>query len=489
MGVHDRISTGLKGFDDAIDMLRIGDNVVWQVDSLVEYRQLVLPFVRQSKADGRNLIYIRFGQHDTILEDLNQIHVYTIDATEGFESFATKIHNIVQEEGKRAFYIFDCLTDLLKFWRSDLMIGNFFRVTCPFLYQLDTVAYFAIKRNSHTYDTIARIRETTQVLLDLYQVKGKCYIHPLKVWQRYAPTMFFPHFIDGQEATCITSSADAAELFSSYNWNEQRLDYWEITLHKAKKALNDSIEVQEEQRKLLLSLLIGEESKMYELCDKYFSLRGLLKIASKEIGTGFIGGKSVGMLLARKILRTENLERFAPVMEAHDSYYLGSDIFYTYIVQNDCWDLRMKQKTKEGYFTYAKALKEKLLNGKFSIMIQEEFQNMLEHFGQFPIIVRSSSLLEDNFGNAFAGKYDSVFCVNQGTPEERYEAFENAVRKVYASTMNEDALSYRLNRGIVAKDEQMAIQKNVYLFLYCVEKRLFIQEEILRFYIMIRSSL
>jgi len=82
---------------------------------------------------------------------------------------------------------------------------------------------------------------------------------------------------------------------------------------------------------------------------------------------------------------------------------------------------------------------------------------MLEYFGQSPIIVRSSSLLEDNFGNAFAGKYESVFCVNQGTPQERYEAFEQAVRTVYASTMNEDALNYRMNRGLAWSDEQMAL--------------------------------
>lgn len=82
---------------------------------------------------------------------------------------------------------------------------------------------------------------------------------------------------------------------------------------------------------------------------------------------------------------------------------------------------------------------------------------MLEYFGQSPIIVRSSSLLEDNFGNAFAGKYDSIFCVNQGTPKERYEAFSHAVRIVYTSTMNEDALAYRMNRGLFEKDEQMAI--------------------------------
>ena len=112
-------------------------------------------------------------------------------------------------------YVFDCLTDLLKHWHSDLMIGNFFKATCPYLYELDTIAYFAIMRNYHTYNTIAGIRETTQLLLDLYQIKDKTYIHPLKVWQRYSPTMFFPHLIQGQEAICITSSSDASELFNS----------------------------------------------------------------------------------------------------------------------------------------------------------------------------------------------------------------------------------------------------------------------------------
>jgi len=82
---------------------------------------------------------------------------------------------------------------------------------------------------------------------------------------------------------------------------------------------------------------------------------------------------------------------------------------------------------------------------------------MLEYFGQSPIIVRSSSLLEDNFGNAFAGKYESIFCVNQGSPEQRYTEFENAVKRVFASTMNEDALNYRLRRNLSGKDEQMAI--------------------------------
>ena len=98
-----------------------------------------------------------------------------------------------------------------------------------------------------------------------------------------------------------------------------------------------------------------------------------------------------------------------------------------------------------------------MLRGVFPEEVKEQFQLMLEYYGQSPIIVRSSSLLEDAFGNAFAGKYESFFCVNQGTPEQRYEALEDAVRRIFASTMNEDALTYRLQRGLDQHDEQMAL--------------------------------
>ena len=91
---------------DAIDMLRLGDNVVWQVDSISEYQHLVIPFAAQSKEDGRNLIYIRFGEHEPILDDVNGMKVYVVDATAGFESFATKIHNIVKEEGLKSDFIY-----------------------------------------------------------------------------------------------------------------------------------------------------------------------------------------------------------------------------------------------------------------------------------------------------------------------------------------------------------------------------------------------
>src|SRR5699024_275651 len=116
-------------------------------------------------------------------------------------------------------------------------------------------------------------------------------------------------------------------------------------------------------------------------------------------------------------------------LEPHDSYYIGSDVFYTYIVSNNCWEIRIAQRTEEGYFAKAEDLRKALLSGEFPADIREKFRSVLEYFGQSPIIVRSSSFLEDGFGNAFAGKYESVFCVNQGTPKERMREFTQAVRR------------------------------------------------------------
>ncbi|HEY8348427.1 MAG TPA: PEP/pyruvate-binding domain-containing protein [Clostridia bacterium] len=456
MSLYDKVSTGLEGFDQVIDYLRFGDNVVWQVDSIRGYKNMVDRFAESAKAENLDLVYIRFAGHEPLLDGSQGARILTVDASRGFESFAVEIHNIIRENGKRVFYVFDCLTDLLEYWHSDLMIGNFFKAACPYLYELDTVAYFAIMRNRHTFSTIAGIRETTQLLLNLYQINDRTYIHPLKVWQRYSPTMFFPHLVRDGEAVCITSSSDAAELFKSIDRGEARLDHWNTIFNEAKKLLNSSPRKQEAAKRRLMNMIIGGGSRMYRLCDRYFTLKDILDIASREIGTGFIGGKSVGMLLARKILEVGG-GRLASFLEPHDSFFIGSDVFYTYIVQNGWWKLRTMQKTPEGYYRYAAELREKLLHGTFPKDIQEQFMQMLEYFGQSPIIVRSSSLLEDNFGNAFAGKYESVFCVNQGTPQERYEAFEQAVRTVYASTMNEDALNYRMNRGLAMQDEQMAI--------------------------------
>lgn len=463
MGSLEYISTGLKGADEVIETLRPGDNVVWQVDSFEVYSFAVEGFIQQAVNDNRRLVYIHFGSHAPLIDEnvLKEsgadFKMYVLDAQMGFESFTSSVFQIITAERRGVFYVFDCLSELQECWCSDLMTGNFFQVTCPYLHELNSVTYFALYRNAHTQDTIARIRKVSQILLNLYFIDQQYYLHPLKVCERYSPVMFLPHLLTQEGAECITDSASSADLFSKLQIHTKKLDYWDISFEKAKPYLSASIAEQAYVKENLLNLLIGKRSRIASLSREFFSLEDLIQIGSREIGTGYIGGKSVGMLLARKILETKNPDFYREHMERHDSYYIGSDVFYTYIVQNGCWRLRMEQKTDEGYFTAASQLREMLLAGHFPTTIKEQIMVMLEYFGQSPIIVRSSSLLEDNFGNAFAGKYDSFFCPNQGTPEERYDEFLDAVRKVYASTMSREALEYRLNRGLADKDEQMAL--------------------------------
>jgi hypothetical protein len=174
------------------------------------------------------------------------------------------------------------------------------------------------------------------------------------------------------------------------------------------------------------------------------------------IGTGLIGGKSVGMLLARAILEKTD-KRYRDLLEPHDSFFIGSDVFYTYLVRNKIWWIRQKQRTSTNFLDGAAEGRQRILQGDFPEYIEKQFADLLDYFGQSPIIVRSSSLLEDNYGNAFAGKYESFFCTNQGTRQQRLTEFIDAIRKIYASSMSEDALMYRAKWGLLEKDEPMGL--------------------------------
>jgi len=458
------ISTGIKGLDSVITGLRLGDNVVWQIDDIKDYAYLVKPFVGQALKDNKKVIYLRFACHKELLEPSKEIKRYELNAHAGFESFTTKVNSIITQEGEGAYYVFDCLSELLSAWATDLMIGNFFMVTCPYLYELKTVTYFSILRNNHSFKSIATIRETTQLLMDAYRCEGNLYIHPLKVWNRYSPTMFLPHQKEKDKFVPIADSVNAVKILSyirdqGADSAKRNLDYWDRLFLEAEELIKSDA-LQEKTRdmiKKLCSIMISSNKKMLSMAVANFSLEELVDIKSRLIGTGFIGGKSVGMLLARKILSKNKVLNWKKLSEPHDSFYIGSDIFYSYIVQNKWWKLHVQQKTGDGYFSIAKILKEKMLYGIFSEEIMEHFQQIIEYFGSSPIIIRSSSLLEDGFGNAFAGKYESIFLANQGTPEQRYIQFAEAVKKIYASTMNEDALTYRKQRGLDKLDEQMAL--------------------------------
>ena len=267
---YKNISTGNTGLDSVINFLRYGDNVVWQTDSIQHYKQMVDPFVEESLRTKKRLVYVRFAQHAPLVSKRDGVKIYKLDADVGFENFSLQVHDLIEKEGREVFYVFDCLSELLDYWATDLMIGNFFCVTCPYLFELDTIAYFSILQNSHSYVTVARIRETTQLLLDLNKIGENIYIHPLKVWNRYSPTMFLPHVQQGDVMVPVTNSDETARLFGKIRNRKlgnakSRLDYWDKLFISAKEASENDTAEKQQLFERILKLVAGCDEKILEL--------------------------------------------------------------------------------------------------------------------------------------------------------------------------------------------------------------------------------
>lgn len=462
MAAFDRIKSGISEMDTALDNIRLGDNVVWRVSDLSEFKLFMEPYIKQAIEDKRNIIYFRFASHEPLLEESPYIKKIDVPLSHRFETFTVDIHNEIEKAGRDAFYVFDCLSELQTAWATDLMMGNFFRVTCPFLFILDTVAFFPIIRGKHSVQAINKILDTTQLFLDVYSDKKNVYVRPEKVWNRNSDTMFLPHtynpasgefrpILDGVKSSRFYQALGLAQRSAE----EQYSDSWEKFFIRVKMLRENGIDITKECSRMC-NIMMTRDTKMREMVKKNFTPEDYFAVRDHMVGTGMIGGKSCGMLLARAIIRNKEPD-ISEVLEPHDSFYVGSDMYYTYIVDNNLWNLRIKQRTEEGYFALAKEFADKLMEGSFSEAMREQFVRIIEYYGQDPYIIRSSSILEDGFGNAFAGKYESVFCANRGSLEERLNEFEHAIKVVYASSMSLSALDYRKRRGLDGRDEQMAL--------------------------------
>lgn len=462
MAAFDRVLSGIPQMDENFDNIRLGDNVVWRVDNLEQFKLFMKPYVDQAIRDKRNLIYFRFATHEPLLTGQDGLKIIEVELNHRFENFTVEIREHITREGRDAFYVFDCLSELQTAWATDLMMGNFFQVTCPYLFILDTVAFFPLIRGKHSFQAIAKIRDTTQLFLDVYADRENVYVRPDKVWNRYSETMFLPHlYVPGTgEFRPVLDGVMASRFYQILGdqgsfADQDNMDSWDRFFNMTETMYENGMDVTEACHRMC-NIMMTRDERMRKMIKANFMPRDYLGIRKRTIGTGMIGGKACGMLLARKILENRTPDIFQK-LEPHDSFYIGSDVFYTFIVENHFWDLRIRQRSKEEYFSVAEEFAEKLLSGKFSREMEEQFVKLLEYYGQDPIIVRSSSILEDGFGNAFAGKYESVFCSNSGDMDQRLEELENAVRTVYASTMSRSALDYRSRRGLEGRDEQMAL--------------------------------
>jgi hypothetical protein len=238
----------------------------------------------------------------------------------------------------------------------------------------------------------------------------------------------------------------------------KKLDYYE-SLSGEEKFLR-----QPEMRELkivLLRRLITEIPEQVRIAENFLSMADLREIYERKIGSGKVGGKSTGMLLAYRIMQfaeEEDPYNYREFVKIPESYYLGDEVCIQYLDYNGLLAYRnQKFKLNEVIEREYEELRDKIMAGRFQESIWNQFRLLLEKLGNKPIIVRSSSLLEDNIGFSFAGKYDSYFLGNQGAPKENLEALALAIKKIYAGVFSPDAIIYRKRSKMQYDYESMAI--------------------------------
>jgi hypothetical protein len=214
----------------------------------------------------------------------------------------------------------------------------------------------------------------------------------------------------------------------------------------------------QEIKVVLIRTMISDQLAYLNIAKEWFSIDDLSDIRRRKIGEGKIGGKSAGMLLAARILQEVGDEDLRTMVRLPESYFLGADITYHFMAINGLmgWG-DQKYKTEEQIRDEYTQLQAEFLKGQFPADVLGQLSGLLEQVKGHPLIVRSSSLLEDNFGTSFAGKYESHFCPNQGTVDENLAELCQALKRIYASIFNPDALLYRRSKGLQDYDERMAI--------------------------------
>jgi hypothetical protein len=216
-------------------------------------------------------------------------------------------------------------------------------------------------------------------------------------------------------------------------------------------------------RVALIRRLFTDQPSLIDIAKQYIDIKSFYPLIQRVIAPpgshGKLGGKSSGLFIAKKILEAASKKKpFLKQVKTPKTWYITSDGILNFIKHNNLEDA-YEQKYKDigiirqEYPHLVRIFKK----SPFSPEMVRQLSAALDDFGDVPLVVRSSSLLEDRMGTAFAGKYKSLFIANQGSKEKRLMALMDAIAEIYASTFGPDPIEYRTERQLLDYHEEMGI--------------------------------
>jgi pyruvate, water dikinase len=268
----------------------------------------------------------------------------------------------------------------------------------------------------------------------------------IEKWIKDDKSAFLIEAVEHQH-TSLSEIAHALDRYESFAPHDRELS----------SAVQKGLRVSLARRVLTDEVEFVNKAKAYIGVDDYHEI--LRRTIAPAASHGKLGGKSAGLLLAAGILK--NAREYADSLggiRTPKTWHITSDGILSFIEHNQLDDvhnhkyLEIEQIRRE-YPHIVQVFR----HSQFPPELTRGLELALDDLGSVPLIVRSSSLLEDRIGAAFFGKYKSLFVANQGSKTERLRALMDAVAEVYASVFGPDPIEYRASRGLLDFHEEMGI--------------------------------
>jgi len=290
-----------------------------------------------------------------------------------------------------------------------------------------------------------------QLSFDIFEVAGKHIseqdiLESIQKWTKEDRSGFLPEIIENMGSS-LDQISNALERYH----------------HLGPQMLELSPPREKSLTVALIRRLLTDQSGYINIAKNFLSVDVFYKLMQRIIfprgSHGQLGGKSAGLFLASHILEEASKENdLFKNIKTPKTWYIASDGLLNFMSYNNLEEV-IEQKYKDigqvrQEYPYVVHV---FKNSSFSPEVLKGLQMALEDFGEVPLIIRSSSLLEDRVGAVFAGKYKSLFIANKGTKEERLEELTDAIAEVYASTFGPDPIEYRLQNNLIDYYEEMGI--------------------------------
>jgi len=221
------LTTGIEDLDGLIGGLRPGDNVIWEADSGAPLDAFVRGLLRGGGRQGRYVTYVSLnrspqailrqyladispgkfvlldcftsgkGREDSVFSEFYRREaeredgprVVRVERPSEPDGVSEALELLRSELGKGSLQVFDSITGMLELWASEQKVLEFFTHMCPRLYELNTVAYWILERQAHGEQFLAKLRHTTQVVIELSVAEGRTLLRLRKAEGRRSPRL------------------------------------------------------------------------------------------------------------------------------------------------------------------------------------------------------------------------------------------------------------------------------------------------------------